>query len=208
MQPVFKAWWFAACALLLVGLPTVAGILPDALLAGLSRTHLAFAQGGLVFFGGAAVVWWLAWKQKTEAALLSIALAAGIGAVYMRYSAFPALDKIVSVRSFLAKVIVTQVSAGCVDGVSKDVAVRLELLRGPCGSGVCGGRCVASANSQRETGGSSQWGCKCTKSCTLRACHPLSQEAREKLRVGRSPLAMAEARKQLPKLADAHGEAS
>ncbi len=56
----FKAWWLAACALLLVGLPTVAGILPDALLAGLSRSHVAFAPGGLVFAGAAAVVWWLA----------------------------------------------------------------------------------------------------------------------------------------------------
>ena len=62
----FKAWWLAACALLLIALPTVAGILPDALLAGLSRTHIAFAPGGLVFVVAAAVVWWLAWKQKTR----------------------------------------------------------------------------------------------------------------------------------------------
>ena len=61
---------------------------------GLSRSHVAFAPGGLVFVGVAAVVWWLAWKQKTEAALLSVALAAGIGAVYLKYSTFPALDRI------------------------------------------------------------------------------------------------------------------
>jgi 4-amino-4-deoxy-L-arabinose transferase-like glycosyltransferase len=114
----FKAWWLAACALLLVGLPTVAGILPDALLAGLSRSHVAFAPGGLIFSGGAAVVWWLAGKRKTEAALLSVALAAAIGAVYLKYATFPALDRIVSVRSFWRDH-QREVAAGCVDGVSR-----------------------------------------------------------------------------------------
>ena len=124
-----KAWWFAACALLLVGLPTVAGILPDALLAGLSRSHVVFAPAGLVFLAVAAVVWWLAWRQKTEAALLSVALAAGIGAVYLKYSAFPALDKIVSVRSFW-RAHQSEVSAGCVDGVSRTWQYGLNYYAG------------------------------------------------------------------------------
>jgi 4-amino-4-deoxy-L-arabinose transferase-like glycosyltransferase len=114
----FNAGWLAACALLLVGLPTVAGILPDALLAGLSRSHATFAPGGLVFAGAAVLVWWLAWKQKTEAALLATALAAGLGVVYMKYSTFPALDRTVSVRSFW-QTHQSEVSAGCVDGVSR-----------------------------------------------------------------------------------------
>jgi 4-amino-4-deoxy-L-arabinose transferase-like glycosyltransferase len=95
-----KTWWLAACALLLVALPTVAAILPDALLDGLSHAHVAFAPGGLVFLLVAGAVWWLAWKQKAEAALLAVALAAGAGAVYMRYRTFPALDSTVSVRGF------------------------------------------------------------------------------------------------------------
>jgi len=114
----FKAWWLSACALLLVGISTVAGILPDALLVGLSRSHVAFAPGGLVFVGVAAVVWWLVWKQKTEAALLTVALAAGIGAVYLKYSTFPVLDRIVSVRSFWREH-EREVATGCVDGVSR-----------------------------------------------------------------------------------------
>jgi 4-amino-4-deoxy-L-arabinose transferase-like glycosyltransferase len=125
----FKAWWLAACALLLVGLPTVAGILPDALLAGLSRSHVAFAPGGLVFLGVAVAVWWLARKQRTEAALLSVALAAGIGAGYLKYSAFPALDGIVSVRSFW-RAHQSEVAAGCVDGVSRTWQYGLNYYAG------------------------------------------------------------------------------
>ncbi len=64
-RAAFKPAWLAACALLLVGLPTVAGMLPDALLAGLSRSHLAFAPGGLVF-AGVAVLVWLARLEKAE----------------------------------------------------------------------------------------------------------------------------------------------
>ena len=134
----FKAWWLAACALLLVGLPTVAGILPDALLSGLSRSHLAFAPGGLVFAGGAAVVWWLARKKKMEAALLSVALAAGIGAVYLKYNTFPALDRIVSVRSFWRGHSI-EVSAACVEGVSRTWQYGLNYYAGhevpQCGAG-------------------------------------------------------------------------
>jgi len=125
----FKAGWLTACALLLVGLPTVAGILPDALLAGLSRSHLAFAPGGLVFAGAAALVWWLAWKQKTEAALLGVALAAGIGVVYLKYSTFPALDRTVSVRGFWREHR-AEVSAGCVEGVSRTWQYGLNYYAG------------------------------------------------------------------------------
>ena len=125
----FKAWWLAASALLLVGLPTVAGILPDALLTGLSRSQMAFAPGGLIFVGCAAVTWWLAGRQKTEAALLIVALAAGIGAVYLKYNTFPALDSIVSVRSFW-RAHQGEVSGGCVDGVSRTWQYGLNYYAG------------------------------------------------------------------------------
>ena len=128
-RAAFKPAWLAACALLLVGLPTVAGMLPDALLAGLSRSHLAFAPGGLVFAGVAVLVWWLAWKQKTEAALLSVALAAGLGAVYLKYTTFPALDRIVSVRSFWRNH-QAEASIGCVDGVSRTWQYGLNYYAG------------------------------------------------------------------------------
>jgi 4-amino-4-deoxy-L-arabinose transferase-like glycosyltransferase len=125
----FRAGWLSACALLLVALPTVAAILPDALLAGLSRSHVAFAPGGLIFAGAAGVAFWLAWKHKTEAALLAVALAAGIGVVYLKYSTFPALDRTVSVRSFWREH-QAKVSAGCVDGVSRTWQYGLNYYAG------------------------------------------------------------------------------
>ena len=125
----FKAWWLTACALLLVGLPTVAGILPGALLAGLSRSHVAFAPDGLAFVGAAGVVWWLAWKQKTQVALLTVALAAGIGAGYLKYSTFPALDRTVSVRSFWREH-QSEVSVACIDGVSRTWQYGLNYYAG------------------------------------------------------------------------------
>ena len=46
----FKAWWLiASCALLLVAVPTVAAVLPGALVVGLSHTRVAFAPTGLAF---------------------------------------------------------------------------------------------------------------------------------------------------------------
>ena len=125
----FKAWWLSACALLLALLPTVAGILPDALLAGLSRTHVNFQATGLVFCCAAAAAWWLAWKKQTEAAVLSVALAAGLGAVYLKYSTFPALDRSVSVRSFW-RGHQTEVSGGCVEGVSRTWQYGLNYYAG------------------------------------------------------------------------------
>ncbi len=124
-----KQWWLAACALLLVGLPTVAGILPDALLVGLSRSHIVFAPIGLIFVAVAAAVWWLAWKQKTECALLAVALAAGIGVGFLKYATFPLLDRTVSVRGFW-RAHQSQVSAGCVDGVSRTWLYGLNYYAG------------------------------------------------------------------------------
>ncbi len=128
-RAAFRPGWLAACAVLLVGLPTVAGILPDALLAGLSRSHVVFAAGGLVFGAVAVMVWWLAWKQKAEAALLSVAVAAGLGAVYVKYSTFDALDRTVSVHGFWRDH-QAEVSAGCVDGVSRTWQYGLNYYAG------------------------------------------------------------------------------
>ena len=114
----FKAWWLAACALLLIALPTAAALLPDALLAGLSRTRIVFAPEGLVFLLAAMAVGWLAWKQKLEAALLTVAVAAGLGIVCLKYNAFPALDTAVSVRGFW-RANQDAVSTACLDNVSR-----------------------------------------------------------------------------------------
>ncbi len=100
LKSPFKAFLLASSAMLLVILPTVAALLPAALLTGLSRAPIAFIPGGLIFLPVALIVWWLATKNHSEAAILAVALAAGLGVVYLKYTTFPALDAVVSVRHF------------------------------------------------------------------------------------------------------------
>jgi len=145
----FKSWWLAACALLLVALPTVTAILPDALLAGLSRTHVAFAWGGLIFTAAALAVWWLAAKTKPEAAFLTVALAAGLGVVYLKFTTFPALDAIVSVRSFWRSH-QDALSSACLDNVSRAWQYGLNYYAAreipPCAADVQTGARVMTQN--------------------------------------------------------------
>jgi 4-amino-4-deoxy-L-arabinose transferase-like glycosyltransferase len=99
-----RHWWLAGClaasASMLVLLPTAGRILPQALLSGLGRSNLAFAPGGLIFLIAAAAVGWLAWQQRVELAVAGVALAAGLGIVYLKSTALPVLDRTVSVRPF------------------------------------------------------------------------------------------------------------
>lgn len=96
------AVWLAACAALLVLLPTAGRILPQALVAGLRASQFSFAGGGLIFLAAAAAAGWLAWREKTELAVATVALAAGLGVVYLKITALPVLDRTVSVRPFWA----------------------------------------------------------------------------------------------------------
>ncbi|HSR09159.1 MAG TPA: glycosyltransferase family 39 protein [Bryobacteraceae bacterium] len=118
-----KTIWLAASAVLLIVLPTVTSILPDALLSGLSRTHVAFAPIVLLFLIPALAVWML--SKKPEHALLSVALAAAIGVVYLKYTTFPALDTTVSVRSFWRSN-QDAVSTACVDHVTRTLQYGLD----------------------------------------------------------------------------------
>ena len=111
-----KTVWLASCALLLIALPTVTAILPDALLSGISRTHIAFNPTGLLFLIPAAAVWML--RKKPGSALLTVALAAALGVVYLKYTTFPPLDAKVSVRAFWRSH-QTAVSTACIDNVNR-----------------------------------------------------------------------------------------
>jgi 4-amino-4-deoxy-L-arabinose transferase len=113
-----KQWWLAGCALCLVVLPTAAAVLPDALLAGLRRAPVLFAPGGLIFAAGTLGVWWLARSGQSEGAVLSVALFAALGVVYIKTYTFPLLDQTVSVRGFWRT---NQAAAGsaCFDNVNR-----------------------------------------------------------------------------------------
>ncbi len=95
-----QEWWIAACALLLILLPSAAAGLPDALLAGATRTHWTFHPGGLLFLPAVAAVWGLAWKKQPALAVLSAALAGVIGIGLLEIQVLPVLERRVSVRPF------------------------------------------------------------------------------------------------------------
>ena len=94
-----------------------------------------------------------------------------------------------------------EVSAGCVDGVSRTWQYGLNYYAGheiPECAGAGSG--APACNDARPATRDGRY--QCTKSCTLRYAIHFSQEAREAFH-GALAAAMAEARKQLPKLADA-----
>jgi 4-amino-4-deoxy-L-arabinose transferase-like glycosyltransferase len=124
-----REWWLAACALLLVALPTVAGVLPAALLSGIRKTNFGFAPAGLIFVAVAAAVWWLGWKQKPRIALIATAAAAGLGIAYMKASTFPLLDEVVSVRAFW-RANGAAASGACLDNVSRAWQYGLNYYAG------------------------------------------------------------------------------
>ncbi len=125
-----KQWWLAACAALLIALPTVASVLPDALLSGLSRTHVTFAPIGLVFVFVAAAVWWLGHKEQSDLAILTVALAGILGSVYIKYNTFPQLDQTVSVRGFWRSNRAAAASACLDDSVSRARQYGLNYYAG------------------------------------------------------------------------------
>jgi 4-amino-4-deoxy-L-arabinose transferase-like glycosyltransferase len=96
-----QEWWIAGCVLLLALAPSIAGVLPDALLAGFTHARWPLRLGGLPFaFLAAAGTWWLAWRKQPALALLAGALAAAIAAAYLKTEVLPVLDRRVAVRSF------------------------------------------------------------------------------------------------------------
>ena len=94
-----SAWWLAGCSALLAVVPVVAGILPDALLSGLSTTEPRFAVGW-PFLIAAAGVGWLAWIDRKDFAMLSAAVATVAALLFLKSAAFPTMEERVSVRGF------------------------------------------------------------------------------------------------------------
>ena len=112
----YKTLSLSVSALLLIALPTVTAILPDALLSGLSRTHITFAPTGLLFLIPVLAVWLFA--EKPESALLTVAIAAALGVVDLKQTTFPALDETVSVRAFWRSN-QSAIPTACIDNVNR-----------------------------------------------------------------------------------------
>jgi 4-amino-4-deoxy-L-arabinose transferase-like glycosyltransferase len=140
-------WWLAACGLLLVALPSIAAMLPDALLAGLRNAPLAF-RSGLPFVVAAAVAWWLTWRQRPSLAVLTVAAAVFFGVVYVKRMAFPQLEQRVSVRAF-CRANGPRLAGACLDHVRRDWEYGLNYYGGralPECEGASGSRIIQIQN--------------------------------------------------------------
>ena len=116
-QTIHKTWWLVACALTLVILPPAAGVLPEALQIGLTRSTIPW-RGTLLWLppilATAIIVWRLAKKGMVERAALACALATALGAAIAKLWIFPALDDRVSVRAFW-RAHPTEIAQACLD---------------------------------------------------------------------------------------------
>jgi 4-amino-4-deoxy-L-arabinose transferase-like glycosyltransferase len=96
----------ALSAFLLALIPVAAGMLPDALLGGIRRAQWEgmpweYFAAALI---PAAAVWVLSWKGwRVAAAALVAALMAG-GVLYIKLSAYPVVDRVVSARGLWQRV--------------------------------------------------------------------------------------------------------
>jgi len=123
-----KQWWLAASGLLLVAIPAIASLLPEALLVGTRQAHVEFAPA-LPFLLVAGAVWFLAWRGQNEFALLALAIAAATGVLYLKTRTFPILDERVSVRAFW-RANTPRIETACLEGVSRTWEYGLDYYAG------------------------------------------------------------------------------
>ena len=125
-----QAWWMAACAALMMLLPSIAAGLPEAFLNGASRTHWSFRPEGFLFLLAACAVGWLAWRGDAAGAMLAAALVVATGVGYLKFKALPLLDQRDSVRAFW-RAHQPQVAEACLDAsVSRTWAYGLQYYNG------------------------------------------------------------------------------
>ncbi len=92
-------WWLTASAAMLILLPPLVAVVPEALLAGIRKAHVA-ASPGVPFILTACVVLWLAWRDKPNLAILAIGFSVVFAMAYVKAKILPELDQRVSVRQF------------------------------------------------------------------------------------------------------------
>ncbi|MDR3718015.1 MAG: glycosyltransferase family 39 protein [Bryobacteraceae bacterium] len=97
---------FAACGLLLALIPLAAAVLPETLHSGLR--HVSWSGAPWLYCGLAvpvgAAVYWLARRRAMTPALALLALVSSAGWLYIKVSALPVVDQVVSARPLWGRV--------------------------------------------------------------------------------------------------------
>jgi 4-amino-4-deoxy-L-arabinose transferase-like glycosyltransferase len=93
-------WTLAACCLTLVVIPAVSGSLPDAMARGLSSTGITGWNWGVAIacILMAALVWRTVQAGRRETAMILLLLSTVTGIVYVKVTALPAMDGLLSAR--------------------------------------------------------------------------------------------------------------
>lgn len=128
MERARKARWPLALAALLLGLcPVVATILPDSLMAGLGSASFGAVPWG--YFGVAAPlvagVWMLDSRGRRGAAVALVAGGAALGLLFIKLSAGPVLDELVSARGLWRRVAPVADSA-CIESLHRNLRYGLD----------------------------------------------------------------------------------
>ncbi len=121
-------WWLVASVLMLVALPAIVAVLPDALLSGIRRASFVPAPA-LPFVLVAPVVWWLAWRDRIVLSILTAAMSVVFGLAYVKGKVFPILDQRVSVRGFW-RANTAQAANACLENVRRDWEYGLNYYAG------------------------------------------------------------------------------
>jgi 4-amino-4-deoxy-L-arabinose transferase-like glycosyltransferase len=141
-------WWLASSILLLMLLPSLVAMLPAALLSGIRRAPL-IGPPGIPFLLAPAVVWWLAWRERPNLAILAAGMTVVFAMAYVKGSVFSELDRRVSVRGFW-RAHQAEAANACVENIRRDWEYGLNYYAGhplpPCSEG--------SAPRIRQQGGS------------------------------------------------------
>jgi len=95
-------WALTASALLLLLVPVIAAMLPQALSIGLTRATVSGLRWPLFLpaLALAGLVWWQETTGHRQGAVLSLVAAMTAGVIWLATTTFPALDRLVSARGF------------------------------------------------------------------------------------------------------------
>jgi 4-amino-4-deoxy-L-arabinose transferase len=124
-------WLLGGCVVLLSGVPFVAGLLPQALAVGLTRSSRPEWdwRATAVCLTVAACVWGLERWRKRGAAFGLTAVAAAAGILYLKASALPQVDRLVTARP-VWKEAAARASAVCAGELPRGLRYSLNYYAG------------------------------------------------------------------------------
>ncbi|MGH9627050.1 MAG: hypothetical protein ACRD7E_01610, partial [Bryobacteraceae bacterium] len=120
-----------SCALLLLAVPAIAAILPEALLTGLRRAEPGNISWipALFALAAAPAVWYLEARNRRNSAVAIVAVAAALGVLHLKLTTYPVIDELVSARALWDR-IEPQRGDVCVENIHRNWKYGLNFYAG------------------------------------------------------------------------------